>query len=58
MRHNWSGQARPKRNFCFEVNGRFGTTCSVTLYLASYMTSAVGHIFCGSDVIYEVHGLL
>ena len=27
------GQARPKRNFYFEVNSRFCTSCSVTLYL-------------------------
>ena len=25
------GQARPKRKFCFKVNGRFCTRCSVTL---------------------------
>ena len=26
------GQARLKRNYCFEFNGRFCTSCSVTLY--------------------------
>ena len=31
-----SGLARPKRNFCFEVNGRFGTTRCVTLYKFSF----------------------
>ena len=30
-----SGQARPKLNFCFEVNGRFGTTGRVTLLYVS-----------------------
>ena len=23
---SWSGQARPKQNFCFDVNGKFGST--------------------------------
>ena len=25
--------ARPKWNFCFELNGKFCTSCSVTLYM-------------------------
>ena len=29
----WPGLARPKRNFCFEVNERFWTTWWVTLYM-------------------------
>ena len=33
----WPGQARPKRNFCFEVNGRFPTTWCVTLYILMYI---------------------
>ena len=28
----WPGQARPKQNFCFEINGRFWTSGIVTLY--------------------------
>ena len=28
----WPGLVRPKRNFCFEVNGRFGPTGMVTLF--------------------------
>ena len=29
----WPGQARPKRNFCFDVNWRFWRTWCVTLYI-------------------------
>ena len=29
----WPGLDRPKRNFCFEVNGRFCTTRFVSLYM-------------------------
>ena len=28
---DWPGLARPKRNFCFKVNGRFCTSRMVTL---------------------------
>ena len=28
-----AGEARPKRNFCFDVNGKFESTRFVTLYL-------------------------
>ena len=30
----WPGQARPKQNFCFKVNGRFCSSWMVTLYFS------------------------
>ena len=31
----WTGLTRSKQNLCIKVNGRFGTTCIVTLYCDS-----------------------
>ena len=41
-----TGQSRPQRNFCFEVNGRFSTSGIVTLYSISdyFYTYWVAHL--------------
>ena len=44
------GLARPKRNFCLEVNWRFGTSGMVTLYLKLGENNLIG---C-SELIYII----
>ena len=47
----WPDQARPKRNFCFEVHGRFGTTPCVTLYSIRYCIRRPSLIFIWTSYV-------
>ena len=50
-----SGQVMPKRNLCFDVNGRFEPTCCVTLYI---VTTFWKEIFCAFEQMLTINSWL